>query len=101
MLEIGILLVTGYLRPRPDPWAYSTTQVVAMDPWVYRMPCAVTLVLCCRPVFRVFAHWAGWPQSGLLAIAVGVVIVNIASGGAVSLVTTLVMRRPITNQQKR
>ena len=79
VLEIGILLVTGYLRPRADPWAYSTTQVVAMDPWVYRMPCAVTLLSCVVALYLVFSpiglvgglSQAFWP---LLWV---VVIVNI------------------------
>ena len=81
VLEIGILLATGYLRPRPDPWAYSTTQVVAMDPWVYRLPCAVSLLSCVVALYLVFSpiglvgglSQAFWPL--LLAVAIVNIVV--------------------------
>jgi SSS family solute:Na+ symporter len=79
-LEIGILLVTGYLRPRSRPWTYTTAHVVAMDPWVHRIPCAVTLLSCVVALYLMFSPigLVGGLSQAFWPLLLVVVIVNIA-----------------------
>ena len=43
-IEVGIMLMTGYLRPTQDVWTYeSNNNVVDMTPWRFGIPCAATL----------------------------------------------------------
>ena len=79
-LEIGILLVTGYLRPRSRPWTYTTAHVVAMDPWVHRIPCAVTLLSCVVALYLMFSPigLVGGLSQAFWPLLLAVVIVNIA-----------------------
>lgn len=55
VLEVGMLLVVGYLRPRQEPWRYTTTNAVSMEPWRYRIPCSVTLISCVVALYLLFS----------------------------------------------
>lgn len=79
VLEIGILLMTGYLRPRSSPWTYTTTQIVAMEPWAYRIPCAITLLSCVIALYLVFSPvgLVGGLSQAFWPLLWAVVIVNI------------------------
>lgn len=43
LIEVGIMLATGYLRPQPVDWTYRLDSLVDMTPWRFAIPCASTL----------------------------------------------------------
>ena len=55
VIEVGILLATGYFKPRAEAWRYSTTHLVPMQPWCFRIPCAATLLSCVVALYLLFS----------------------------------------------
>ena len=55
VIEVGILLATGYFKPRAEAWRYSTTHLVPMQPWRFRIPCAATLLSCVVALYLLFS----------------------------------------------
>ena len=55
LIEVGIMLVTGYLRPRPEAWSFQLNNVVDMTPWRFAIPCASTLFSCVVAVYLLFS----------------------------------------------
>ncbi|MBL6815021.1 MAG: solute:sodium symporter family transporter [Pseudomonadales bacterium] len=55
VIEVGILLATGYFVPRSEVWRYSTTHLVPMEPWRFRIPCAATLLSCVVALYLLFS----------------------------------------------
>lgn len=55
VIEVGILLVTGYLFPKTEVWQYSATHKVSMEPWRFRVPCAFTLLSCVLALYLLFS----------------------------------------------
>ena len=55
VIEVGILLATGYFAPRAEAWRYSTTHLVPMQPWRFRIPCAATLLSCVVALYLLFS----------------------------------------------
>jgi SSS family solute:Na+ symporter len=75
-VELGIMLATGYLRPRSEPWIYHHNEKVNLTPWQYLMPCAITLLSCVVGLYLLFSPiglvdglsaWF-WPLITLLVI---------------------------------
>ena len=75
-VELGIMLATGYLRPRSEPWIYHHNEKVDLTPWQYLMPCAITLLSCVVGLYLLFSPiglvdglsaWF-WPLITLLVI---------------------------------
>ncbi len=55
VVEVGILLATGYFMPRPEAWRYSSSHRVPMEPWRFRIPCAATLLSCVVALYLLFS----------------------------------------------
>ena len=43
VIEVGIMLTIGEVRPRPTPWRYEASDVVDMTPWRFALPTAILL----------------------------------------------------------
>jgi SSS family solute:Na+ symporter len=56
LIEVGIMLGVGYLRPQPVPWKYHLDNLVDMTPWRYGIPCAATLFSCVVATYLLFSE---------------------------------------------
>ncbi len=43
VIEVGIMLASGYFRPLVDAWSYERRDLVDLTPWRYAIPVAFTL----------------------------------------------------------
>lgn len=55
LIEVGIMLGIGYLRPQPVPWSYRLNNRVDMTPWRFAIPCAATLFSCVVSAYLLFS----------------------------------------------
>jgi SSS family solute:Na+ symporter len=60
IIEVGIMLLTGYLRPQAVAWSYEMKNLVDMTPWRFLIPCSTTLFSC------VFASYLLFSKVGLV-----------------------------------
>ena len=89
VIEVGILLATGYFAPRAEAWRYSTTHLVPMQPWRFRIPCAATLLSCVVALYLLFSPIglvgglsnSFWPLILLLVVGNSVLWAWYALGG--------------------
>ena len=89
VVEVGILLATGYLLPRREAWRYSSSHRVPMEPWRFRIPCAATLLSCVVALYLLFSPVglvgglsdSFWPLILLLVIGNSVLWAWYALGG--------------------
>ena len=89
VIEVGILLATGYFAPRAEAWRYSTTHLVPMQPWRFRIPCAATLLSCVVALYLLFSpiglvgglSTSFWPLIVLLTVGNGALWAWYALGG--------------------
>jgi SSS family solute:Na+ symporter len=44
IIEVGIMLLAGYLRPMAVAWSYEKRDLVDLTPWRYAVPAALTLL---------------------------------------------------------
>ena len=80
-IEVGIMLVTGYLRPTKEVWTYKPQNVVDMTPWRFAIPCATSLFSSIVATYLLFSKIGlvdgisplFWPLIALLAIINAVV----------------------------
>ena len=54
-LEVGIMLLIGYLFPRETLWVFRKKNLVDLTPWKYAFPCAVSLLSCVVGVYLLFS----------------------------------------------
>ena len=54
-LEVGIMLLIGYLLPRKAMWTFRKKELVDLTPWKYAPPCAVSLLSCVVGVYLLFS----------------------------------------------
>ena len=54
-LEVGIMLLIGYLFPRETLWVFRKKHLVDLTPWKYAFPCAVSLLSCVVGVYLLFS----------------------------------------------
>ena len=54
-LEVGIMLLIGYLIPRETLWIFRKKDLVDLTPWKYASPCAVSLLSCVVGVYLLFS----------------------------------------------
>ncbi len=74
VIEVGIMLVVGRIRPRQEAWSYHRKEKVDLTPWKHAAPCAVSLLSCVVAVYLLFSpvglvgglSKAFWPLIGLL-----------------------------------
>ena len=89
VIEVGILLATGYFKPRAEAWCYSTDHLVPMQPWRFRIPCAATLLSCVVALYLLFSPIglvgglsnSFWPLIVLLTVGNGALWAWYALGG--------------------
>lgn len=55
LIEVAIMLATGWLRPRETAWTFSPKEQVDMTPWRYARPLAVTLFSCVVGLYLLFS----------------------------------------------
>ena len=55
VIEVGIMLVCGWLRPREEAWSFKRNEQVDMTPWPYAKPLAVTLLSCVVATYLLFS----------------------------------------------
>ncbi|OFE13558.1 solute:sodium symporter family transporter [Pseudohongiella acticola] len=76
VIEVTIMLVTGWLRPRSEDWSYQPRQLLDLTPWRFAVPCAVTLISCVVALYLLFSpiglvgglSAAFWPSLVLLML---------------------------------
>jgi len=56
LIEVGIMLGIGYLRPQSVPWSYRLNNRVDMTPWRFAIPCAATLFSCVVSAYLLFSR---------------------------------------------
>ena len=54
-LEVGIMLLIGYLIPRETLWIFRKKDLVDLTPWKYAFPCAVSLLSSVVGVYLLFS----------------------------------------------
>lgn len=54
-LEVAIMLVIGGYQPRTKAWHFKPMQKVDMTPWVFAIPCAVTLISMVMMLYLLFS----------------------------------------------
>lgn len=55
VIEVIIMLVAGYLRPRETPWNFTMDAQVDLKPWRFAKPLAVTLFSCVVALYLLFS----------------------------------------------
>jgi SSS family solute:Na+ symporter len=55
IIEVGIMLLTGYLRPQAVAWSYEMKNLVDMTPWRFLIPCSITLFSCVVASYLLFS----------------------------------------------
>ena len=88
VIEVGIMLVCGWLRPREKAWAFTRDEQVDMTPWPYAKPLAVTLFSCVVATYLLFSPIGVASGEGLGALFGGLI-------GAVVLVNAVVWARAV------
>jgi len=76
IVEMGIMLATGYFYPRAQAWSYAAHNKVDMRPWRFAIPCATTLMSCVIALYLLFSpvglvdglSAAFWPLLSLLIV---------------------------------
>jgi solute:Na+ symporter, SSS family len=75
-IEVMIMLLFGWLRPRSEDWNYQPRRLLDLTPWRYAVPCAVTLMSCVVALYLLFSpiglvgglSTAFWPLLSLLLL---------------------------------
>ncbi len=66
VIEVGIMLACGALRPRESEWRFTRNEKVDMEPWAFAKPLAVTLLSCVVATYLLFSPiglvggWSAW-----------------------------------------
>lgn len=55
LVEVAIMLVIGGYQPRTKAWHFKPMQKVDMTPWVFAIPCAVTLISMVMMLYLLFS----------------------------------------------
>lgn len=55
LIEVCLMLVLGYWRPRTEGWTFHARTSVNLRPWVYAIPCAATLLSCVLALYLLFS----------------------------------------------
>ncbi len=96
VIEVGIMLICGWLKPREQAWEFTRNEQVDMTPWRFAKPLAVTLFSCVVATYLLFspiglASGAGLGAMFTASIAL-LVIGNIA-------VWVFAARRPVLSYE--
>ncbi len=55
IIEVGIMLAAGALKPRETPWEYEDQKLVDLTPWRFAYPVAFTLLSCVVFLYLLFS----------------------------------------------
>lgn len=80
VIEVGIMLAAGWLRPRDTPWTFERLEKVDMTPWRYAAPVAFTLlsmVVVMYVLFSPIGLAGGTPGMDFYAILAAVFTSNL------------------------
>lgn len=55
VIEVGIMLATGLLKPREKAWTFTPNEQVDMTPWPFARPLAITLFSCVVGLYVLFS----------------------------------------------
>ena len=55
VIEVGIMLAAGLVRPRVTAWSFVPNEKVDMTPWLYARPLAITLFSCVVGLYLLFS----------------------------------------------
>lgn len=55
VVEVGIMLATGFLKPREKAWTFTPNEQVDMTPWKFARPLAITLFSCVVGLYILFS----------------------------------------------
>lgn len=76
VIEVAIMLLFGWLKPRSEDWSYQPRRLLDLTPWRYAIPCAVTLMSCVVALYILFSpvglvgglSAAFWPLTGVVLL---------------------------------
>ena len=91
VVEVGIMLVCGWWRPREEAWSFTRNEKVDMTPWRFAKPLAVTLFSCVVATYLLFSPVGVAAAAGpgaLFMLLIGALLI----GNAV--LWTIAARRP-------
>lgn len=54
-VEVGIMLLIGYMKPLATPWSYARKNAIEMVPWAYALPVSLTLFSCVAGLYVLFS----------------------------------------------
>ncbi|MGB0764419.1 MAG: solute:sodium symporter family transporter, partial [Luminiphilus sp.] len=55
VIEVSIMLVLGWWRPRRAAWTFHRRDTLDLSPWRYAIPCAVSLLSCVVALYLLFS----------------------------------------------
>ena len=77
-IEVGIMLLCGWLAPREKLWSFTAKAEVDMTPWRFAKPLAVTLFSCVVATYLLFSPIGLASASGmgaLFAVLIGILVI--------------------------
>jgi len=92
-VEVGIMLVCGWVRPREEAWKFARNEKVDMTPWRFAKPLAITLFSMVVAVYLLFSPLGVASASGLSTLFAPM-LGALALGNAI--VWAMAARRPAT-----
>ncbi|MCK0127378.1 solute:sodium symporter family transporter [Erythrobacter sp. F6033] len=72
-IEVGIMLVCGWIRPRETAWSFARNEQVDMTPWRFAKPLAVSLFSCVVATYLLFSPVGLASSSGLNTLFFGLI----------------------------
>ncbi|MEP3050720.1 MAG: solute:sodium symporter family transporter [Erythrobacter sp.] len=79
VIEVAIMLVCGWLRPREEAWQFTRNEQVDMTPWRFAKPLAITLFSCVVATYLLFSPLGVASASGpgmLFAALLGAIVIG-------------------------
>ena len=87
-VEVAIMLLCGWLRPREEAWQFTRNEKVDLTPWPFAKPLAVTLFCCVVATYLLFSPLGVASKQGpgmLFAALIGALLISNLALWAVSL----------------
>jgi len=82
-VEVAIMLICGWLRPRGTAWEFTRNEQVDMTPWRFAKPLAVTLFSCVVAIYLLFSPLGVASLAGPGVVFAALVGAIVASNAAV------------------
>lgn len=77
-VEIGIMLLIGYMRPLDIPWEFERKELVDLTPWTLAIPVSITLLSCIAGLYLLFSTQGvvNGIDAGFWQLVAGIVLAN-------------------------